>query len=370
MAKRWDRVFFFAGEASGDAYAAALADALLHRGLNPRALEGVGGALFARRAARMIADSRAWGAISIVESVKVGVNALRGVQAARAALQTGPPGLFIPIDYGYVNVKLCRLAQACGWTVLYFIPPGSWKRPVQARDLPQLTDAIVTPFSWSAEGLAAAGAHVRWFGHPLRSLMRGRKAEGQAGAVAVLPGSRNHEIEANLPVMAEALRGWPGPIRIKVAPNLSVSEMQSIWNRAGGGSAEWMAESRAALDAAQVALVCSGTATLECALIDLPTVVMYRGSKLMEVEYHVLKRLGWKPPTFFSLPNIFMNRAVVPEYLQHAAHPAALRDHLERLATPGPERDAQLADFAELRTTLGGEYAIESTADWIQNGLF
>lgn len=370
MAIPWDRVFFFAGEASGDAYAAALTEALLHRGLNPRAVEGVGGALFVRHAARVFADSRAWGAISIVESVKVGLSARRGVQAARVALQSGPPGLFIPIDYGFVNIKLSRLARECGWKVLYFIPPGSWKRPVRARDLPHMTDAIVTPFSWSAEGLAAAGANVRWFGHPLRSLMRGRTAKGENNAVAVLPGSRGHEIDANLPVMATTLRDWPGPIRIKVAPNLNVAHMQATWQRAGGGPAEWLTESRAALDTAQVALVCSGTATLECALIDLPTVVMYRGSRLMEAEFHVLKALGWRPPEFFSLPNIFMGRAVVPEYLQHAAHPAALRDHLERLAQPGPEREAQRADFADLRTTLGGEFAIEETADWVQSGLF
>src|SRR5688572_21772274 len=122
------RVFFSAGEASGDAYAAALLREMVRLGSGLRFLfEGVGGSQLSAAGANVVVDSSKWGAISILQSLKVAPRVVGGYSKAKRALRKGRPGLFIPIDFGYVNVRLARYAKKQGWKVLYFIPPGSWR---------------------------------------------------------------------------------------------------------------------------------------------------------------------------------------------------------------------------------------------------
>ena len=154
------RVFFSAGEASGDAYAAELMTRIRSR-LPETVFEGIGGRKLAALGCNPI-DSSAWGSIGIPDALRVGRNVLRGASRAKKMLSSGEPGLMIPIDFGFLNIRLAKYAKDRGWKVLYFIPPGSWKRHSQGSDLPGITDLIVTPFSWSADILNEMGANARW----------------------------------------------------------------------------------------------------------------------------------------------------------------------------------------------------------------
>jgi len=104
--------------------------------------------------------------------------------------------------------------------------------------------------------------------------------------------------------------------------------------------------------------VCSGTATLEAALCECPMVVVYRGTKIMEIEHRIRK------PKFdyISLPNILLDRQLLPELIQHDAHPASIRDHLANIRE-GVGREAQLAGFRELNELLGPSECLERTAN-------
>ncbi|RYG19321.1 hypothetical protein EON82_21605, partial [bacterium] len=164
------RIFVSTGEASGDAYGAALVGELRARG-EAGPYEGLGGTRMRDQDVDLLADSSHWGAITISQSLPLVRRVMGSYYRAKRALSAGQPGLFVPIDFGYVNIRLARHAKARGWKVLYFVPPGSWRRHKQGKDLPAVTDAIVTPFSWSAEILERMGANVRWFGHPIKSLL-------------------------------------------------------------------------------------------------------------------------------------------------------------------------------------------------------
>lgn len=357
------RLFLSAGEASGDAYAARLLRSIRERRPNLE-VQAVGGTRLLESGVEPIADSRSWGALGILEALKVAPRVYSGYRKAVQALQSGPPGLFIPVDFGYMNVKLCRQAHARGWKVLYFIPPGSWRRDQQGADLPEITDALVTPFSWSADLLRQAGAQAHWFGHPLVQMVSESNAprERRARQIALLPGSRTHEIEHNLPVIAQAVRGLADQVEFAVAPNVDPADLQRLWAAHRGlEAALWtQGDPYGVLQRSQAALLCSGTATLESALCECPCVVMYRGSRWMEFEYRIRKPKF----SYIALPNLLLDEPVVPERIQHDAHPEQLRRDLAPLLDANSsERRHQQDAFARLRTILGPATAFDQSAD-------
>ena len=362
-------VFVSAGEASGDAYAAALTSEI--RKLNASAaldlpLElgflGVGGKRFRDTGAQIVADSSQWGAVSIIESLKVYPRVVRGYYRSKRLFETMERGLFVPIDFGFVNTRLARHAKAAGWKVLYFAPPGSWRRNKQGGDLPRITDAIATQFSWSADLLNAAGANAHWYGHPIRQLLKDRgvgRAPEVSDRIAVLPGSRNHEIKQNLPLLAASLKE---PVEFALAPSVDADRFKAEWRKlAQSRSSDRFTQGDvyAVLTRCRAAIVCSGTATLEAALCRCPMVVIYKFSKIAAVE---AKLVRFKIPEFVSLPNILLQREVVPELLQANATPDNLRRALESIAEDPAVRSAQLQAFEDLDTMLGPDDAITRTA--------
>lgn len=353
------RIFLSAGEASGDAYGATLAREI--RKLDPEVcLEGVGGPLMRSAGVRILVDSSGWGAISISHALAVVPRAMAGLARARSAL-TPAGDVFVPIDFGAFNVPLARCAKAAGWRVVMFIPPGSWRRDRQGKDVPAIADVVVTPFPWSAELLAGIGVRAHFLGHPIKQLGQPPPA-GPREAVAILPGSRRHEVTSNLPIIAEAVHGLDRPAVFAVAPGLDVDWLAAEWRRlaprrtddrfSAEGSGHVLAQCRAAV-------VCSGTATLEAALVRCPMVVVYRLSRATSIE---AKLLRIRRPKFVALPNIILDRAVVPELVHEEARPEAIRLHLEGLLANGEARSAQISAFEELEDVLGPADAITAAA--------
>jgi len=350
------RLFFSAGEASGDAYAAQLARRVVRDWNGPISIEGVGGKRLAAEGGRLVADSSRWGAIGIIESALRAPTIYQGYLAAKKALRTGQPGVCVPIDFGYMNIKLARYAKAQGWKVLYFVPPGSWRKDKQGADMPVVSHEIVTPFSWSAEILTKMGGSAHWFGHPLRQMVaQAEVPEAERRGVALLPGSREHEVTHNLPVLIESVKGL-GLIRVSVAANLGETRLRELWKAHGGGEATFHTDLYPMLKSSRAALVCSGTATLESALCGCPTIVVYRGSKAMEIEYKIRR----PNIEFISLPNILLGRKVLPELIQWEANPTKIRELLDGLMADPSE---QLAAFAELETILGPANALDASAE-------
>ena len=348
--------FFSAGEASGDAYAAALISRLKAR-QKDLDFSAVGGAR-SSEVARLVSNSSTWGAVGILESLKVVPRVWAGYRAAATHLRNSKPGVFVPIDFGYLNVKLARIAKGAGWKVLYFIPPGSWRRTKQGSDLPAITDEIVTPFSWSAEILNEMGAKAHFFGHPLKEMVGEVDPNAKREGLAILPGSRTHEIERNLEPIAQAIQNESGPIRFAVASSFSAEKMAALWKQAGGPPAEFRRDTYNVLRESRAAIICSGTATLEAAICRCPCIVVYRGSKAMEIEFKIRK------PKFdyISLPNILLDRKVLPELIQHDANPSRIAQELREILEDSG-KDAQLRAFTELDAILGPSECLERTAD-------
>jgi len=351
-----DRILFSAGEASGDAYEAALA-----KRLPDFSLEGIGGRRSREAGVRLIGDSSQWGAISITESLRKFSVVIRTFYRAKRAIKKGSPGVFVPIDFGYMNIRLARHAKNHGWKVLYFVPPGSWRKDKQGKDLPAITDAIVTPFAWSAELLKGMGANAFWFGHPLLGLIE-PVTGGTRRGIAVLPGSRDQELRELIPVFAEALKGEA--VTLALAPSTDAGQIREEWKRLAGVSPEIIqGDAARALTGAELALVCSGTATLEAAICRTPMVVAYRVSKAVQRE---AKLIRFQIPRRISLPNILLEEDPdpVPELVHDRCTAESIRTEVVKLRR---NPNLQLEAFDRLVPILGERDAISRTANLIRH---
>ncbi len=371
-----------AGEASGDLYGADLAR---HLQMKHPALElfGVGGVRMQEAGVQMLADSRRWGAIGVVESLRVLPLVLRAFGRLKRQLKWLQPDWLIPIDFGAFNVPLCRWAKQHGFKVCYYMPPGSWRRDAQGRDLAAVADWILTPFPWSAQILQAMGANAVRIRHPLLRLARPsmpRSAfcerlglDPDRPIVALLPGSRRHEVVAHVPLyarVAELVNAHlpEAQFVLSVAPGFSTEWVHHLWAE---GSRNWVpTETRPVWDMlayADAGIVCSGTATLEAALLGMPMLIVYRGSSLMNLEYRLRhRRLALR---HIGLPNLLLEREVCPEFIQESAEPSQLTRALIGLLQQDESYRCQKESFEQIRRLLGEGEHLSEGPEWIEQQL-
>lgn len=354
-------VLLSSGEASGDFVASRLLREMRALGFQGEAY-AVGSVHLKGARAQILADSSRWGALGIYQSLRVAPRVFAEYRRVLHWMRQNKPSLVIGVDFGYFNVRLLREAKRAGAKTLYFMPPGSWRKDRQGRDLPKISDCIATPFPWSAQILQKMGAHVEWVGHPVLQIA-GEASRDPREGVAVLPGSRRHEVEHNLPSIAHALEllgDAAQPVRLATAPTSDPAVVQSTWNRFTRLPVELRTGPAVeTLKRCKAAVVCSGTATLESAVVKTPMVIVYRGDRIMEIEYRIRK------PRFdhIGLPSILLDRRVCPELIQRDAAPERIAQELAPLLDESEQREAQLQAFEELRTMLGPSNALTRTAE-------
>ncbi len=372
------RVVIVSGEASGDLYGADLARHLKAQ-LPDMELWGVGGVRMQEAGVHLLADSRAWGAIGIIESLKVAPRVWRVFLRLKRALKRLQPELLVAIDFGAFNIPLCRWAKTQGMRVVYYMPPSSWRRDRQGRDLPAVADAVLTPFAWSAEILQAMGANAIRIRHPLLRLTHPSESritfcqrlglDPDRPIVALLPGSRHHEVRALTTLYARVAsllteRLPEVQFVLSVAPHFTPEYLHTLW---ADGQKQWVpTETRPVADMlahADCAVVCSGTATLEAALLGTPMLIVYRGDALMNLEYRLRKRrLALE---MIGLPNLILGRKIIPELIQEQATPRTVSQGVLELLKRGELYHQQKQAFDKIRRILGeGEDLWEAPA-WI-----
>jgi lipid-A-disaccharide synthase len=325
-------VFIVAGEPSGDRQGAALAKEMWRR--EPQAaIAGVGGPAMSDAGVSIVFDSTRWAAIGVGEALKKVPRLWLKQRALVRRLLACPPAVMVLVDFGAFNLPLARSVQGSGIPILYYFPPRSWSREPATGGLTELVDAIATPFRWSREALSGGSAQVRWVGHPLvdqvrptmepaRARARWGLAEGER-LVAVVPGSRRQELRYLLPVLAAAaaiLNGQLPGLRFAVtaAPGVSRQGLEQRFLRVGIEPIVVDGVDPDLLQAAEVALATSGTATLELAILGVPMVVVYKVSPTNRVQWMILQRMRG-PVRFIAMPNVIAQRAIVSELLQERA---------------------------------------------------
>ena len=273
-------------------------------------------------------------------------------------------------DWGAFNGRILRELHARDIPVLYYFPPRSWQRSgTSGLGIVPYVTRVATPFEWSAQRLQAVGCRAEWVGHP--SVEKVRLPEERAALrlrfgvppeeklVALMPGSRRSEIKILAPKMAQtaALLNAKRSLRfIAVLPRELGAEARSYLPPSIPIVLDCATD---LLGAADAAIVKTGTASLEAVLAGTPHVAVYDFSVAGRIEWCLL--WAWKRIPFFAMPNIILQREVVPELLGPKCQPERIAGQLIRLLDDGPARRQMLQDYELIRHALGSELPVPAT---------
>ncbi|MBI5419411.1 MAG: lipid-A-disaccharide synthase [Deltaproteobacteria bacterium] len=357
-------LFMICGEPSGETYAASVARAFRRKyPLAP--MEGIGSARLAAEGVRLLLD---YGRISVVGITEVARHLPAILSALKAAVRraTRPDvGAVLLVDFPDFNFRVGRRARGKGIPVVYYIPPQLWAwRRERARELAAFTSGVVVPFPFEEPILKARGVNVQFAGHPLLDELSPyldaapdpNRFGIPAGKriVGLLPGSRIGEIRAHLPVMAAAARRIAarfGDVHFAV-PLASPRFRDAMERELRGGEVPVtiVEDDRYRLYRGMTAAVAaSGTATLELALLGVPSVVVYRTSAL---TYWLGKRLA--RVSSIGLPNIVAGDPFLPELIQAECRPERIAEEIGVLLSDAARREAMASRCAALREKLKG----------------
>ena len=368
-------ILISAGEASSDMYAARLATAL--RARTGATLFGMGGPRMAEAGVDLVVSYRKVAVAGITEVLHK-IPTVVGVQRllAREARRRGA-ALAILVDSPGTHLGVARRLKQTNIPVGYFIGPQVWAwRAGRVRVVKRLVERMVVIFPFEEPIYRAAGVPVNFVGHPLVDVVRPTMSreefvsrhglDARRPIVALLPGSRQNEIARNYPPILEACRRLAqkmepaGGVQFALvpAPNLAADTFSRCAEPPGIGVRRIEGIAHDALAAADCAIVASGTATIEAALLGTPMVVVYR---VAPVTALILRRMVHTP--FFSMVNLIAGRRVVPELMQRDFTPAAVEAEVECLLGSQMAHEEMKAGLAEVRRKLGPGGAIERAAD-------
>lgn len=362
-----------AGEASGDAHAAHAVEALQQLGVAANCF-GMGAGQLQSVGTELIVDCRDLAVIGIVDVLINYPRFMKRLALLRSTLRQRKPDVLLLVDYPDFNLKLAETARELGIPVLFYISPKVWAwRAGRVKRISKLVNHMAVLFPFEVGIYEKAGVPVTYVGNPVVadavspfSISEARshfQLATDQPVVSLLPGSRTGEINRNLPAMLAtariiASRRPDCQFLLPVAPTLEKAFItDSIGNDGPNNLSVVTGDSRHAMRAADVALVASGTATLETALIGTPMVVMYIINKL---NYAIMSRLISIPD--ISLVNIVAGRRIVPEYVQHEATPEAMARDVLSLMQDDKRRQITLADLEELKISMGDSGASERVA--------
>ncbi len=364
-----------AGERSGDLYGAELALALRERLLDPEIFGG-GGEAMRRAGVDTIVDAHQLTMIGITEVIGGLPRAYRAFHALLAEVDKRRPQLAVLIDFPDFNLRLAKQLKKRGIRVVYFVSPQVWAwRKSRLRQLKARIDKMLCIFDFEEAIYREAGIPVEYVGHPLVDLVRPRMTREQflgeiglepaTATVALLPGSREKEVSSILPTMLEAAHRLSLTHKVQfvvaVAPTLDTRGLEKALLERYAGQAAVRTVTRATYDALEhcdVAIVASGTATLEAALRERPMVVVYRVSTLTWLLGRALINVP-----FYCMVNILAGKLVVPELIQSDFTAAKVAGRVEYLLDHPQAREETAQELRALKDHLGPGGAIGRAAD-------
>ena len=360
-----------AGEASGDLHASEVVREL--KQLDP-SLEsfGIGGDLLEREGMRVLHHAREMGIVGLFNVLRHLAMFRRILNEMTETIAREKPDAVMLVDYPDFNLRLAKRCKAMGLRVIYYISPQVWAwRRGRVKQIARVVDRMLVIFPFEEDFYRGHAVPVTYVGHPLIDEMAVRALSPRESvrgvSIALLPGSRRHEIRELLPPMLDAIAMLKDerdidPFVIQ-APTISSAELLAVMQASGVFVRVVPHDRGEALSSAAVALSSSGTATLECAIAGVPVVVMYRLSSL---TYWLARRLVKLP--HFSLVNIIADKAIVPELLQSDVNGVRIAKEVRRLLEPA-ENARVRSELAEVTRKLGAPGASRRAAEAITSSV-
>lgn len=301
---------------------------------------------------------------------------MSNLKKARALLRSYRPDALILIDYPGFNLTLAGYAKKLGIPVHYFISPKVWAwKEYRVKKIKRTVDYMYSILPFEVAFYKKHGYKVTYVGNPSvqeiaysmghippkKHFMERQGLEDNRPIIALLPGSRKGEIRNNLPLMIAAAKRYPEfQYVVGAAPSVGEKFYREVAQDPGLKLA--FGCTHTLLKYSEAAIVTSGTATLETALIGTPQVVVYRANG-MKLSYKIMEKL--LKVKYVSLPNLIVGNEIVPELLVHKCTVESISRELSPLLQRSPKRDFQLAGYRNMERRLGNSIAAEYAAELI-----
>ncbi len=367
-------VMIVAGESSGELYGSLLAKALKSMWPDVR-VAGIGGERMRDAGVEMLAGiSSSFGITETLLSLK---RLRESFDIASSALSWLAPEVVVLIDYPDFNFRIARIARRRGLKVLYYVSPQVWAwRKGRVKTMGEIADkvAVILPFEEAI--YARAGIPCEFVGHPVmeeieeyESRIQNPGTKNQTGSnpvIALLPGSRPHELKTLLPVFVDFVRMSKDVLQgskfiVPLAPNIEAEKISGLVGLLRGMGVEFVnGRTIESLAASDLAVVASGTATLQAALLRVPTVVVY---KVSPVTYLAGKTI--LDVKYISLVNIIPGRQVIRELIQNEANAMNIMQEVRKILYDVSYRSAMISSFEEIRVIFSGRRPSRRVAELI-----
>ena len=365
------KYYLIAGEASGDLHGSYLIRAL--KSEDPQAeFRCWGGDLMAEAGADLQKHYRELAFMGFVEVLLNIRTILRNFKLCKADILAYQPDALILVDYPGFNLRMAKWAKALGIPVYYYISPQIWAwHTSRVHQIKANVDRMFVILPFEEPFYQKYDVEVDYVGHPLLDVIEDRGADEEFRSrnqltddsiIALLPGSRKQEISRMLDVMLTTAESFPDhQFVIAGAPSQDRSYYDQLLQQYGTPNNVSLVENQtyALLQEAKAALVTSGTATLETALMRCPQIVCYRGSS---ISYAIAKRVI--QVKYISLVNLIMDAPLVKELIQDEFNPSQLTTALQQLLSD-EEQDRLAEGYAILHKKLGQGGAAKRCAQLI-----
>jgi len=353
-------------------YAARLATALKQRA--NLEIFGMGGPQMRAAGVDIVTDYSEVSVVGITEILSHLPSLIRAMRHLVSEAERRKPAFAILTDFPGFHLRLARKLKSRGTKNIYYICPQFWAwRPWRVRIVRRRFAQALCIFPFEEKFFGDAGVPVKFIGHPLvgavhasldrETFCREQGLDPQKKLVTVLPGSRAAELRQHLPIIREACqrihRETEAQFVIAAAPGSNVASLREGWPPDVPVKIV-VGQTYNALAAADAAIVSSGTATIEAALLDVPMVVVYRVTPLTAFLAKPLVRTP-----FFSMVNLIAGKRAVPELIQNDFTADRVAAEILRLLNDQSARDALRRDLAEVRQRLGPPGAVERAAEAI-----
>lgn len=351
-------IWINAGELSGDIHAAALLTEL-QRLLPGLSASGMGGPNLARAGQRNLLRIEDLSVMGIAEVFSALPRALRMLSRIRTHLEALRPRAVILVDAPEFNFRVAKIAYNLHIPVYYFIPPKVWAwRTGRVAFLRRYVRRLLCILPFETEFYNRHGLRVDYVGNPLVEqlepfIVHPEVPSPVTGRIGFMPGSRCKEVRALLPEFGRAARilmhRYPNlEFWCLRAPNMAEEDLRALWPQDVPLQFGAPEKRHSLMQTCRFMLAASGTATLETALLGVPTVVAYRVSPLSELVGRLLIKVPW-----VSLPNLILGRELFPELLQQKARGECLAAQVAVWLDNPAEENAVRAGLQQVRERCG-----------------
>lgn len=371
------KIMFSAGEASGDTHGASVAKAL--REVYPSVeMFGMGGTLMDEAGVRIVYDIKNLGVIGLVEIVKSLPKFFKLRTYLKRIMMKERPDVLVCIDYPGFNMKLAEVAHQLGIPVLYYIAPTIWAwHSSRGKTIKKYVTKVASIFPFEAEAYAKYNCDVEFVGHPLVDIVHPTmsvdesmtyfNARAEAKRVLLMPGSRKQEVLSLLDVMLESgeklLQSHEDvQFFLPRAHTIDRAELEAFIKERRVPVTITEDHTYDLMQICDVCLAASGTATLETAMMELPTILLY---KVSPITYGIGKMVV--NLTHVGLPNIIAGKEVIPELLQSDVSVDSIVEHMLPLLDDLKENEHMREELRTVRDKLGEPGAVKRVAELIYN---